>query len=157
MRKFFVAAAVAAACWLPASMAQAGPYGQALAKCITTHTSDQDRLGFVVWIFDAMSVHPAVKAQTNISQAQRDAATKQAAELMQRLMTVDCHTEMAGALKFEGLNSIQVAFQSLGEVAMQGLMTDPGVNKQMEDLTHYIDQSKFEAVAKEAAAMKDKP
>jgi hypothetical protein len=155
MRKLIVAAALAGACWLPASMAQAGQYSDALGDCTVAHTTAQDRMVFIVWMFEAMSVHPAVKPLTNISEAQRTAGSKQAADLMVRLMTVDCHTEMAGALKYEGLAAIETAFERFGKVAMEGLISDPGVNKAMEGLSSYMDQSKFDAVAKEASDFKD--
>jgi hypothetical protein len=57
---------------------------------------------------------------------------------------------MVVALKYEGIGAIQGGFELFGKVAMQSLTADPEVDKAMSGLDRFLDESKFEALAKEA-------
>jgi len=148
MRRFVRALALVAA--FAGSAAQAGVYTDDLTKCLVKRTTDADRTAFTAWIFSAMSVHPAVRSYSRITDAQRDAMSKEAAGLLQRLMTEDCRTETVTAVKYEGPSAIEASFNVLGQVAMRDLMSDPDVNKGLEQLAGHMDTAKFEALAKEA-------
>jgi hypothetical protein len=55
----------------------------------------------------------------------------------------------AGAIQADGPNSIQQAFQTLGQVAVAGLMQDPAVGKAMGQVTSEIDMAKFQSLGRE--------
>jgi len=131
--------------------ARAGVYTDELSKCLVTSTSSGDQIGFMVWAFTAMSAHPAVKAYSSVTDAQRETATRQAAQLMERLVTADCRKQTVAALKFEGNSAIEQAFSVLGQVAMRGLISDPAVTRNMASLPKYLDLQKFAALAKDVA------
>ena len=145
----FVAAASAAVFAGPAS---AGVFTDDLSKCLVAKTSPDDQTAFVQWIFSAMALHPAVQPLSNIPQAKRDELDSKAGQLMMRLMTVDCRPQLVSAVKYEGNSAIEGSFGVLGEVAMKGLMADPGVNKGMEALGKGLDGAKLQEVFKEASA-----
>jgi hypothetical protein len=63
---------------------------------------------------------------------------------------VDCRKEAVAAIKYEGPNSFETSFQTLGEVASRGLMNNPQVQNGMAALGSDIDKQKFEELAKEA-------
>jgi hypothetical protein len=149
MRRFFAALALVVTCWA-AAPAQAGVYTDDLSKCLVKSATPDDQKNLILWIFTAMSSHPAVKAYSNIADSQRDAFNKQAGALMQRLLTVDCRTETVASLKYEGSQAIPAAFGILGQVAMRGLMSDPSVAKGVAGLTAGLDNAKLEALGKEA-------
>ena len=109
-----------------------------------------DRSAFVVWIYSAMSIHPAVSGYSKLTDTQRNALSKTAAELLQRLMTEDCRAETIAALKYEGSSAIEGSFNTLGQVAMRDLISNPEVAKSFEKLGSYIDAAKFEALGKDA-------
>ena len=54
------------------------------------------------------------------------------------------------ALKYEGTGALEPAFSVLGQVAMRGLMSEPGVEKGMTGVGAYVDETKFEALFKDA-------
>lgn len=141
---------------LSGTVAEAGVYSDDLGKCLVKSSSPQDQSDLVVWVFSAMSLNPAVRAYTTLTDAQRDAMSRKAAALMTRLLTSDCRTEAVAALKYEGGAAIETSFSLLGEVAVRGLMNDPDVNKAMETLGGDMDKEKLQALLKEAGvAVKD--
>jgi hypothetical protein len=134
----------------PASFAHAGVYSDDLAKCVVRSSSDSDQQAFVVWIFIAMSQHPAIKSYSNVTDAQRDAANRQTGKLMERLLTVDCRKETVAALKYEGASGLEAAFNVLGQVAARGLFSDPKVAEGMAGLASSVDDAKIAELFKEA-------
>jgi len=135
---------------LASGAAQAGPYSDDLAKCLVKAASPADVSVFMVWLFSAMSLQPDVKPYTAMTDAQRDAASKKAAELMQRLMLVDCHAETVAAIKFEGAHSIETGFNVFGQAAGRGLFSSPEAAGYLGKMETYFDTAKFEALGKEA-------
>ena len=154
MRRMMMFAAVVGAMAVP-GLASAGVYGDDMSKCLVRSTSTEDQTQLVTWVFAAISAHPAVRAMSNLSEAQRQDYTRKAGALMQRLMTVDCRKETVAALKYEGPGAIGPAFGLLGQTAMRGLMSDPSVNKGMAALGDNIDEAAFAAMAKEAGIEPD--
>lgn len=150
MRWFLAAAAalVALACG-----ASAGVYSDDMGKCLVKSSSPEDQVMLVKWIFAAMSEHPAVKPMTKLTTDEREGYNRQAAALMQRLMTVDCRKETIAAMKNEGNSAIEAAFSLLGEVAMRGLMTDPQVQKGIEGLGKGLDEKAFKELTNEATGL----
>lgn len=130
--------------------ASAGVYSHDLSKCLVRSAAPADQKALIVWMFAALGAHPAVRPYVTITTSQQDDVSRQAAELMQRLITVDCRTESVAALKYEGSNALEPAFNVLGQVAVRELMTDPAVAKSIEHLTDYIDKGRIEALGTEA-------
>lgn len=133
------------------STASAGAYTDDLSKCLVRSAGPADQTALIVWMFAAMSVHPDIQTYGKMTVTERQAVTKRASLIMQRLMTVDCHKETVAALKYEGNSAIEAAFGVLGGVAMKGLMGDPKVTAAMADLGTYYDSAAFEALGVEAA------
>jgi hypothetical protein len=64
------------------------------------------------------------------------------------LLTDSCRTETQAAVKYEGAMTLQASFQVLGQVAAQGLFSNPAVAKFMADFTNYLDKEKMEKLVK---------
>jgi hypothetical protein len=143
------AAALALALCAPASFAHAGIYTDDLSKCLVKSATPADQSALVLWVYSAMSLHPDIKAYSNMTDDQHEAALKHATEVAERLLTVDCKTETVAALKYEGGSAFEASFTVLGQVAMRNLMTDSNVSKAL-DVTKYMDKSKFENLEKAA-------
>jgi hypothetical protein len=126
-----------------AGAAQAGPASDEMGRCLVRATSDQDKTALMVWMFLAVSAHPAVKAYANVTDAQRQEANKAAAVLLQRLLTQDCRAETVAALKADGQKAITQGFSGLGQAGMMGLTQDPAVAKSLQQLVTYMDMSKL--------------
>ena len=91
-------------------------------------------------------LNPDVESMAVISSDQRDEINKNAAALLQKLITVTCRTEVQKAVKYEGPQTIQQAFQVFGQVAGRELMTSPRVAEGMVGLEKYIDEKKMKDV-----------
>jgi len=150
MRRFLAIMAFASLAIAPLSSARAGVYGDDLSRCLVKSTTPDDQVAFMVWMFAALGAHPAVKGYTTFTDEQRSAASAKAAGLMQRLMVEDCRKETVAGMRYEGAASVMAAFNVFGQAAVRDLMTDPAVTKNFEALGEYVDEKKFEALAKEA-------
>jgi len=126
--------------------AAAGPYGDDMAKCLVKSSSPEDRAVFIRWLFAAIALHPDVASMATITTQQRDAFSKRAGALFQRLLTESCRSETQLAIRYEGPATIQYAFQVFGQAAAGELFTNPSVAAGMKDLTKYIDQDKIKAL-----------
>jgi hypothetical protein len=136
-------------CLGAAGAAQASPATDAFGQCLVRSTNGADRTGLMVWMFTAFSAHPAVRPYASVTDAQRQDTSKAMARLLERLVTVDCRKEALAAIQADGPNSIQQAFQTLGQVAVAGLMQDPAVGKAMGQVTSEIDMAKFQSLGRE--------
>jgi hypothetical protein len=117
-----------------------------MAKCLVKSTSAEDRTVLVKWIFSAMSLHPDLASMSSISTQQRDALTQGVGALFQRLLLESCRTETHDAVQNEGIQTIQYAFQILGQVAVRGLMTDPQVLEGMKSVGKSLDEEKIKTL-----------
>ena len=122
----------------------------ALSSCLSASTTDSDRIAFVRWMFMAMSKHPEVAELSRVTEQQRVEATRATASLIQRLLIVDCRTEALEVYRTRGLDGISTAFETVGEVAVGGLMMHPAVNAQFESLGEYQDAAAWEKFARDA-------
>ena len=67
------------------------------------------------------------------------------AALFMRLVTQDYQAEMQTMLASDGSQSIKVAFEYLGQIGMQELMSHPAVNGRISEFEQHIDQAKLQA------------
>lgn len=129
----------------------AGPAQEALSACLAAKTTAADHVILADWVFSVISLHPSVASMSSITEAQRDDLNKKTGALYTRLLATDCGTELKAAVEKEGTDSVGAAFSSLGETAMQDLMSDPKVQAGSNAVTAYIDEAKI------GAALADKP
>src|SRR5258708_5845826 len=103
-----------------------------MAKCLVKAATPDDRTLLVKWIFSTMTLHPDLSSMSSVSPQQRETLSKDAGALFQRLLTESCRSETQQAVQNEGAQTIQYAFQILGQVATRGLFTDPHVVEGMQ-------------------------
>ena len=115
------------------------PFSDEMSKCLVKSTSDADKSLLIQWVFAAMSAHPDVKALSNVSNEKGIEINKRTAGLLVSLLTERCKAETQQAVKYEGPGVLKTSFQVLGEVAMQGMMTNPDVVSYMSGLGKYVD------------------
>ena len=131
---------------LGSNLAHAGPYTDDLSKCLVSSTTDADKALLMKWIFSAIALNKEVAPYVNMPADVRDKINKDTAALYMRLLTDSCKVEAHDGFKDEGQASITSAFQLLGQIASQGIFTDPNVTAGMADLTKYFDEKKLNAV-----------
>jgi hypothetical protein len=123
--------------------AVAGPFADDMAKCLVTSTSPAERTVLVKWIFSVITLHPDLATMSNISPKQRDDLSRDAGALFQRLLLESCKSQTQQALQNEGPQTIQYAFQVLGQAATVGMLTDSHVTSGAKDLAKYVDEQKI--------------
>lgn len=122
-----------------AATAQAGPYADALARCMNDRMSDADRVVLMKWIYGALGAHPQVQDLGPIDVQKFAPVSRAMGELVQRLIARDCRKEGADAVKNEGMSSIEFAFSSVGQFAARGLFADAAVVERVADYTKHVD------------------
>ena len=135
--------AIAVAATLPLVASAQFPTS-ALSGCLADNTSGKDRKDLARWVFLAMASHPEIRqfasseAATGIEESHRATAA-----LFTRLLAENCSKQTQAAFKEGGGAAIQGAFQTLGQLAMQELMTNKDVASNMGAFEKYLDQEKL--------------
>jgi hypothetical protein len=123
--------------------AQAQPPDQALARCLADNTSGKDRKDLARWIFFAMAAHPEIKQYASATAVRAtDEAHKIVAGTFTRLLAESYANETQAAVKLGG-TTLKVAFETLGQLAMQELMSVRDVQAAMGGFEKYIDRDKL--------------
>jgi hypothetical protein len=130
--------------------AWAGVFTDDLSKCLVSKSTDADKLMLARWVFVGITANKSIKDLATVTPEQRENSHKQAAALLDKLLTTDCRPEAVQAAKYEGGDAIETSFGTLGEVAMRALVNDPAVNQQFEYPAKYFDLSRWQAIFDEA-------
>lgn len=115
---------------------------ETLGQCLSDSTTGKDRQMLAQWVTIGVLKHPAMADLTVVTPAKAEQINKNAAGVLQRLISVDCKTEFKAALK-GGSQAIEVAFGKLGEIAMNEITNHPEVNKAFNGLPKYLDVEKL--------------
>jgi hypothetical protein len=115
-----------------------------LQACLAEETSGKDRTDLAVWVFLAMSSHPSMKqfAADGAADAMTD-SSRRIGTLVTRLLAESCVKETRAAITGGGAQSLQLAFEGLGQLAMQELMIDKSVRDSMAAFQEYVDQRRL--------------
>jgi len=117
---------------------------QPLSQCLAETTTGKDRKDLARWVFFALASHPDIKQFASATaKAAKAEAHKTMADLVTRLLTDSCLKQTQAAFKEGGSRAIELAFQTLGQLAMQELMTDPAVSASMSEFEKQVDQTKL--------------
>jgi hypothetical protein len=128
--------------------AHAQPQTDALRKCVADNTSGKDRKDLARWIFLAMAAHPEIKQYASATASTAaDEASRVMGALVTRLLTEACANETRAIFKSGGTEALHVAFQNLGQLAMQELATEKSVTDSMGLFERYIDAQRFRDLA----------
>jgi hypothetical protein len=126
--------------------AHAGPYGDDLSKCLVSSTTDSDNAMLMKWVFSAIALNKEVAPFVNMPAEVRTKVNQDTAGLFMKLLTDTCKKQTQEAFKYEGQAAIGTAFQLLGQVASQGIFSDPAVAAGMTELAKFFDEEKLNAV-----------
>ena len=123
--------------------ASASPSIDAAAQCLTDSTNGRDRKALVRWIFAAISQHPAINDLSAVTPAQLEDSHREAGQLFTRLIAEDCAKQIRAMIAENGPGSISKAFEVLGSVAMQEMMTNQKVGAAIAGLEKHSDQARI--------------
>ncbi|MBN8446793.1 MAG: hypothetical protein J0M22_15125 [Gammaproteobacteria bacterium] len=106
----------------------------------------KERKQLATWIFFAMAAHPDIKEFGNVTAEDQASIDRTIGVLVTRLLTETCAAQLQAGYKEGGQLAIQNAFELLGKVAMQELMTNRNVMVSVEGYANFIDEKKLESV-----------
>lgn len=134
----FLAALIA----LPAA---AGPYSDALGACLADNTTGKERKDLARWMFLAIAAHPEIRTLSNVSDEVRDKTFQSVGEVLTRLLSESCVAQVRAAVQHEGSQSLNGAFNALGQLAFQELMSAREVSAAISGVERYTDREKIQA------------
>ena len=149
MLKTLMAGGALALALATASQAQAGPAADALSKCVVGATSPQDRVVLTRWAYVVASANPELHAMSAVTEPMREEANHRIADLLTRLVTVDCRTQAVTAVRTEGPQAVQGAVKALGDSAARDLFADSATLAGMTGFVKYLDTEKLIGLMKD--------
>lgn len=120
------------------------PAGE-LGGCLVDSLNGKERKELAKWIFFAIAAHPEIKSYSSASDKDIKETDKSVGKLITRLLTENCPRELRKANKADP-SALQKAFELVGRVAMQELMTDNNVTKSISNYAHYVNEEKINKV-----------
>ncbi len=130
-------------CLAFSTLSHAGIYSDDLSRCLVESSTAADKSKLVKWMFTSMALHPDVTSMSSVTDLQRDASNRDAAEMFVKLMTEVCLTQAKKAIQFEGPLAIQQGFSVFGQVAGQELFTNPNVAQALAGLEKHMDNERL--------------
>ena len=116
-----------------------------LGTCLVDSLTGKERKHLAKWIYFAIAAHPEMSSYSNIKQEDRIKTDKYVGNLVTRLLAEDCASEFKSAQTTNPV-ALQRAFELVGQVAMQELMTDQDVKTSIISYIKYTDQNKIQEV-----------
>jgi len=110
--------------------------------------SGKERKNLAKWISFSIAAHPEIKPYSSASQKDIKESDEYVGKLITRLLTVNCPDELKKAYKSDPL-AVQKAFELVGRVAMQEIMTNQEVMKSLTSYAQYADKEKINKILAE--------
>ncbi|MEE4252378.1 MAG: YceI family protein [Alcanivoracaceae bacterium] len=129
-------------CAVSANQAMASSPTEALAGCLVDTLNGKERKSLAKWIFFSVAAHPEIKPYSNASTKDIEDSDKLTGALITRLLTESCPNELKAANRSDHM-ALQKAFEIVGQVAMQELMTNDDVMRTISGYAKYVDQEKI--------------
>ena len=111
---------------------------EAFSVCLVDSLNGKERKVFARLVFFSMAAHPEIESYSKIKKSDLENASKSIGKIFTRLLTVDCPKELKTANASDPL-AIQKAFELVGQVAMQELMTNGAVAEAMAGFGKHAD------------------
>lgn len=114
-----------------------------LGVCLTDSLTGKERKILAKWVVFAMSAHPEISPYVNASDQTKEEINRFVGNLLTRLLAEDCPQQTKAALDKNGAMAVQSAFELVGKVAMQELMTNPKVAASMSGFEKYLEKDRL--------------
>src|SRR5690348_9111744 len=118
-----------------------------LGQCLIRSTTPVDRKVLTQWAFATLARDPDVAPLASISPAQRESINQQAGSVVTSMLADACPRQAQRAFANGGPEAIQRAFETWGQWAITGLVSEPHVMQGMAGLLQYIDIGKLMMLA----------
>lgn len=127
--------------------AVSGTASDMLGACMIDYLNGKERKQLAQWIFFAMSSHPQLKQFSNVTEKSKNESDEYIGKLITRLMAEDCKTEAKLAFNNDSSVALTGAFELVGRVAMQELMTNKNVSVSIAGFEKYMDKEKLKSLS----------
>ncbi|EOD80064.1 hypothetical protein D515_00888 [Grimontia indica] len=114
----------------------------AFATCMVDSLNGKERKQLAQWVYFAIAAHPEMAPFAKVTDKDRDVSDKVMGDLVNRLLIEDCSEELVVAFNQNPL-AVNQAFEFVGKVAMQELMTNPEVMATISNYAEHLDQEKL--------------
>lgn len=121
---------------------------ETFGNCLIDNLNGKERKKLAKWVFFAIAAHPEIKSYSKVTSNDILDSDKYIGGLITRLLTEDCPNEMKAASKVDP-QAIEKAFELVGQVAIQELMTSQAVTATITGYVNYTDQEKISKVLSE--------
>jgi len=115
---------------------------QVFGSCLVENLNGKEKKLLAKWIFFAIAAHPEIQSFSKITATDVTENDKYIGGLVTRLLADDCPVEMKAAYLINP-QAIEQAFELVGQVAMQELMTNQAVTSSISSYINYTDQEKI--------------
>ncbi|KQN25163.1 hypothetical protein ASE86_02585 [Sphingomonas sp. Leaf33] len=119
---------------------------QALGQCMAMKTTGEDRILVARWMLVAMASGPQMTGVVTVQPGQKEKYDRGMATLFTRLLVTDCPDLSRAVFKLRDNAAFRVAGESLGQVAMQELLTNPQASAALGAYVKYLDLEAFKKV-----------
>ena len=106
--------------------------------CLVDSLNGKERKMFARLVFFSMAAHPEIESFSKVKKSDLKNTSKSIGKIFTRLLTVDCPEELKAANDSDPL-ALQKAFELVGQVAMQELMTNDAVSEAMAGFAKHAD------------------
>jgi len=120
----------------------ANNYTEQLGSCLIDSLNGKERKNLGKWVFLAIAAHPEIAPLSKATNDDRLATDKYVGELITRLLTENCPQELVKANNADPM-ALNHAFELVGKVAMQELMTNDATMRALTNYAHFTDQEKI--------------
>ncbi|HJU25891.1 MAG TPA: hypothetical protein VJ722_04380 [Rhodanobacteraceae bacterium] len=118
-----------------------------LGRCLIRSTTPADRRVLTQWAFATLALDPDVAPLASISPAQGESINRRAGGVVTAMLADSCPAQARRAFANGGPEAIQAAFETWGQWAITGLVSEPHVMQGMAGLLEYIDIGKLMMLA----------
>jgi hypothetical protein len=116
-----------------------------LGTCLVDTLNGKERKNLAKWIYFSIGSHPEMKPFMKATDADIQESDEFVGKLITKILVEDCPKELHSANKSDPL-AIQKAFELVGQVAMQELMTNQDTMNAITNYITYTDQDKINAI-----------
>lgn len=113
------------------------------ANCLVDSLNGKERKNLAKWIFFSMAAHPDIQAYANVTPKDVQENDAYIGHLVTRLLADDCPAQLKQANAADP-QAVKKAFELVGQVAMQELMSNQNVARSITNYARYADIQKIQ-------------
>ncbi len=143
--KVIILATIIGSTWF-SETALAEQSSESLGVCMVDSMTGKERKQIAQWLFFAMAAHPDMQEFSEVTENAQKKANEFIGKLLTRLLTENCPTQAKQAMEKNGSVAMNGAFELVGKVAMQELMTNKDVTDSISGFEKFVDKEKINSV-----------